>query len=134
MVADVGQNQIEEIDVVERGGNYGWRRMEGRSCYHPASGCERPGLGLPIAEYQHQRGRCSITGGYVYRGAAMPRLVGTYLFGDYCSGEIFGLRQGEIVLLLESGLRIASFGEDASGEVYVVDHGGAIYRIVGGAS
>jgi glucose/arabinose dehydrogenase len=134
MVADVGQNQIEEIDVVERGGNYGWRRMEGRSCYRPASGCERPGLRLPIAEYQHQRGRCSITGGYVYRGAAMPRLVGTYLFGDYCSGEIFGLRQGEIVLLLESGLRIASFGEDASGEVYVVDHGGAIYRIVGGAS
>ena len=80
---------------MRRGGNYGWRLMEGRSCYRPASGCERPGLELPIAEYEHGQGRCSITGGYVYRGAAIPELVGTYLFGDYCSGEIFGLRQGQ---------------------------------------
>ena len=131
-VGDVGQNRIEEIDIVERGGNYGWRLMEGRSCYRPTSGCERSGLELPVAQYQHERGRCSITGGYVYRGAAMPQLVGTYLSGDYCSGEIFGLRGGENPVLLDPGLRIASFGEDAAGEVYVVDLAGAIYRIVGG--
>ena len=131
-VGDVGQNRIEEIDVVERGGNYGWRLMEGRSCYRPASGCERSGLELPVAQYQHERGRCSITGGYVYRGAAMPQLVGTYLSGDYCSGEIFGLRGGENPVLLDPGLRIASFGQDAAGEIYVVDRAGAIYRIVDG--
>jgi glucose/arabinose dehydrogenase len=130
-VGDVGQNRIEEIDIVERGGNYGWRLMEGRSCYRPASGCERSGLQLPVAEYQHRQGRCSITGGYVYRGSAVPELVGTYLFADYCSGEIFRLRQGEASVLLDTDLRIASFGEDATGELYVVDLGGAVYRIVG---
>jgi glucose/arabinose dehydrogenase len=132
-VGDVGQNRIEEIDIVERGGNYGWRLMEGRSCFRPTSGCERPGLEPPVTQYEHRHGRCSITGGYVFRGAAVPQLVGTYVFGDYCSGEIFGLRQGEISVLLDPGLSIASFGEDAAGELYVVDHAGAIYRIVASA-
>jgi glucose/arabinose dehydrogenase len=130
LAGDVGQNRIEEIDVVRRGGNYGWRLMEGRSCYRPESGCERPGLEPPIAEYQQEQGRCSVTGGYVYRGAQIPGLEGTYVFGDYCSGEIFGLRQGEPSVLLDPGLALASFGEDAAGELYVVDLGGAIYRIV----
>lgn len=128
---DVGQNQIEEIDIVHPGGNYGWRLMEGRSCYDPPRGCEQAGLEPPIAQYDHTKGRCSITGGYVYRGAALPELGATYLFGDYCSGEIFGLRQGKPALLLGTDLQIASFGEDAAGEVYVVDLGGAVYRIVG---
>jgi glucose/arabinose dehydrogenase len=131
LVGDVGQDRIEEVDTVRRGGNYGWPLMEGRSCYRPANGCERPGLTLPIAQYEHDRGRCSITGGYVYRGSAIPQLVGTYLFGDYCSGEIFALRQGVQSVLLETSLQVASFGEDAAGELYVVDHGGAVYRIVG---
>jgi len=129
-VGDVGQNRIEEIDLVERGGNYGWRLMEGRSCYRPSSDCRTSGLELPVAQYHHEQGRCSVTGGYVYRGSAIPDLAGTYLFADYCSGEIFGLRQGEIAVLLDPGLSIASFGEDAAGEVLVVDRSGAIYRIV----
>jgi glucose/arabinose dehydrogenase len=130
-VGDVGQNRIEEVDIVGRGGNYAWRLMEGRSCYQPASGCERPGLTLPITQYEHDRGRCSVIGGYVYRGSALRQLSGTYLFGDYCSGEIFGLRRGVQSLLLETHLAIASFGEDAAGELYVLDLGGAVYRIVG---
>ena len=76
-------------------------------------------------------GRCSITAGYVYRGAAVPDLVGTHLSGDFCSGEIFGLRRRELSLLLDTELRISSFGEDEEGEVYVVDLDGAVYRIVG---
>jgi glucose/arabinose dehydrogenase len=128
LVGDVGQERVEEIDIIRRGGNYGWRLMEGSLCYRPTTGCRRSGLELPIAQYQHRYGRCSITGGYVYRGAALPELAGTYLFGDYCSGEIFGLRK---TVLLDTDLRIASFGEDEAGEVYVVDLGGAVYRIVG---
>ncbi len=131
LAGDVGQNRIEEIDIVGRGGNYGWPLMEGRSCYRPATGCARSELKLPIAQYQHRQGRCSITGGYVYRGTALPQLVGTYLSGDYCSGEIFGLRQGRNPVLLDTRLQIASFGEDAAGELYMVDLGGAVYRIVG---
>jgi glucose/arabinose dehydrogenase len=131
LVGDVGQNRIEEIDLVGRGGNYGWPLMEGRSCYRPATDCERPGLTLPMAQYQHGQGRCSVTGGYVYRGSALPGLAGSYLFADFCSGEIFGLRQDARSMLLDTRLQIASFGEDAAGEIYVVDLGGAVYRIVG---
>ncbi len=105
--------------------------MEGRSCYHPPTGCRRPSLKLPITHYQHSQGRCSVTGGYVYRGRLVPTLAGTYLFADYCSGEIFGRRRNATSLLLDTDLRIASFGEDEAGEVYVVDLGGAVYRIVG---
>ncbi len=133
LAGDVGQNRIEEIDRVSRGGNFGWRLMEGKSCFDPDSGCERPGLEPPIAQYEQDQGRCSITGGYVYRGSAVPGLAGTYVFGDFCSGEIFGLRQGQISVLLEAGLELASFGEDAAGELYVVDLDGALYRIIGAA-
>ena len=128
--ADVGQNAWEEIDVVKSGGNYGWRIMEGSHCFNPRTDCNREGLELPVAEYFQEEGRCSVTGGYVYRGAAIPALVGTYVFGDYCSGEIFGLRDGKQQVLLSTGLDIASFGEDASGELYVVHLDGEIYRIV----
>jgi glucose/arabinose dehydrogenase len=128
-VGDVGQNAVEEIDIIRRGGNYGWRHFEGTRPYRPAGGIDRSTLEMPITEYAHEGGRCSVTGGYVYRGQAVPELVGTYLYGDYCSGEIFGLRDGRQSLLLSSGMRISSFGEDEAGEVYVVDHGGAIHRI-----
>ncbi len=127
--ADVGQNRWEEIDLVEKGKNYGWRIMEGSHCFKPKKGCRQRGLTLPIAEYFHEAGRCSITGGYVYRGQEVPRLNGIYIFGDYCSGEMMGLANDRITVLLSTGLRIASFGEDAAGELYVVDHGGGIYRI-----
>ena len=128
--ADVGQNAWEEIDVVKRGGNYGWRVMEGTHCFLPRDGCVRDGLIPPVAEYGHDKGRCSITGGYVYRGSRLPALRGAYLYGDFCSGEIFAFSEGAQRTLLLSGLRIASFGQDQDGELYVVGHGGTIHRIV----
>jgi glucose/arabinose dehydrogenase len=128
--ADVGQHKWEEIDVVVRGGNYGWKVMEGTHCFAPAEGCVQTGLVQPVAEYGHEEGRCAITGGYVYRGARLPALRGIYLFGDFCSGEIFSLSSGVRQTLLATGLRIASFGQDQDGELYVVGHGGTIHRIV----
>ena len=134
-LADVGQNRWEEINLIQSGGNsggnYGWNLREGAHCY--SGDCRRAGLLEPIAEYSHADG-CSITGGYAYRGDAIPALQGVYLFGDYCSGKIWGLfpsgsgryhRQ----LLIESGLNIASFAEDRSGEIYVLDLGGKIFKI-----
>jgi glucose/arabinose dehydrogenase len=129
-VADVGQDDWEEIDRVTRGGNYGWRIMEGAHCFRPRKGCGQEGLRLPVAEYAHERGRCAITGGYVYRGLRLPALRGAYLYGDYCSGELFALVNDKPHVLLKTTLAIASFGEDQEGELYVVDHRGAVYRIV----
>jgi glucose/arabinose dehydrogenase len=128
--ADVGQHAWEEIDIVKRGGNYGWRIMEGTHCFLPREGCARDGLIPPVAEYGHDKGRCSVTGGYVYRGSRLPALHGVYLYGDFCSGEIFALSKGDPHTLLSTGLRIASFGQDQDGELYVVGHGGTIHRIV----
>jgi len=136
-IADVGQNQWEEVNLQaadSRGGeNYGWPIMEGTHCFGAAS-CDRAGLVLPVAEYGHDQG-CSITGGYVYRGAAQPQLQGAYFYGDFCSGQIWSLsrdaagrwRSDE---LLRSGLQISSFGETEAGEVLVVDMRGAVYRLV----
>ncbi len=128
--ADVGQNEWEEINVVRRGGNYGWRIMEGAHCFLPRDGCASDGLIPPVAEYTHANGRCSITGGYVYRGARLPSMQGAYLYGDYCSGEIFSLVNGTQQVLLDTDLQISSFGQDQEGELYVVHHGGAVHRIV----
>lgn len=128
--ADVGQHNWEEIDIVRRGGNYGWRIMEGNHCFNPPQGCPTDGLIPPVAEYATKDGRCSITGGYVYRGARVPSLVETYVYGDYCSGEIFGLHGDRSRILLASRLRISSFGEDEAGELYVVGLGGTVHRIV----
>jgi glucose/arabinose dehydrogenase len=129
-LADVGQARVEEINLIRRGGNYGWRIMEGSLCFSPREGCDRRGLELPVHEYRHTGGRCSITGGYVYRGPAIRELRGSYLFGDYCSGEIFAFRDGSRRLLLDTNLAISSFGEDEAGEVYVVGLGGTVSRIV----
>jgi glucose/arabinose dehydrogenase len=138
-IADVGQNLYEEVNVQSGtsggGENYGWNIMEGLHCYATTT-CDQAGLTLPVAEYGHSLlGDCSITGGFVYRGGEYPTLQGTYLFGDYCSGRIWGLkRSGTAVqtrVLLESGLLISTFGEDEAGNVYVADHrGGTIYKIV----
>jgi len=137
-VADVGQNTYEEVNfqpASSRGGeNYGWRIMEGTHCFDPRQGCDQSGLVLPVAEYSHDAGGCSVTGGYVYRGSKYPALQGAYFFGDYCSGIIWSLQrdgdQWQMTQQLESGRRISSFGEDVNGELYVVDHGGAIYQLV----
>jgi len=134
-VGDVGQNQWEEIDRVERGGNYGWNIREGAHCFN-ADSCDTTGLIDPVAEYSHSEG-CSVTGGYVYRGAAIPNLQGLYLYGDFCSGRIWGLASGNAGavprVFLDTGISIASFAEGLDGEVYVLDHsGGGLYRLVSG--
>jgi glucose/arabinose dehydrogenase len=130
---DVGQNAWEEIDVITRGGNYGWRMAEGNHCNPSIGGgsCSLIGLVAPIAEYLHSGGRCSITGGYVYRGAKQTLPSGTYVYADFCSGEIFtfagGGGQG---VLLATGMNISSFGEDEAGEIYVVGLSGTIHRLI----
>jgi glucose/arabinose dehydrogenase len=136
-IADVGQDTYEEVDfqpAASTGGeNYGWRIMEGLHCFNPQDYCDQSGLVLPVAEYSHAVGGCSITGGYVYRGAKYPVLSGQYFFGDYCSGIIWSLQrsgdQWQMTKRLESGLLISSFGEDVNGELYVIDHNGAVYRL-----
>ncbi len=131
--ADVGQDDWEEIDLIRRGANYGWRIMEGAHCFQPRTGCQTAGLVPPVAEYRNQRPRCAITGGYVYRGAGIPTLRGAYVFGDYCSGEIMtlsGRRTGVPQVLLSTVLKISSFGQDQAGELYVVGHGGTVHRLV----
>lgn len=130
-VGDVGQNMWEEIDIVKAGSNMGWRVMEATHCNPSLGGaCDSAGLTLPIAEYTHSGGRCSVTGGYVYRGSQGTFPPGTYLYADFCSGEIFTLMNGQQSLLLDTGLSISSFGEDEAGEIYVVNLGGTIHRIV----
>jgi len=138
-IADVGQNAWEEVHVQPAGSpggeNYGWKVMEGKACFR-AERCDQSGLELPIAVYGHGSpgGGCSITGGYVYRGAAFPRLVGMYLYADYCSGNLWGLRANGAgwtgALLGVLNIRTSSFGEDEAGELYLTDHGGGLYRLV----
>ncbi|MEX2472330.1 MAG: PQQ-dependent sugar dehydrogenase [Gemmatimonadota bacterium] len=140
-IADVGQNAWEEVSVQPAASdgseNYGWRRMEGTNCFNPSTGCNQGDLVLPVYEYPHSEG-CSITGGYVYRGDAIPELRGRYLFADYCEGWVrsFLLSGGAATDVVDHsdelapGGNVVSFGEDNEGELYVVDHGGAVYRIV----
>jgi glucose/arabinose dehydrogenase len=131
---DVGQNIWEEIDIITKGANYGWNVMEGFHCYSPATGCDKSGITLPIAEYNHSQG-CSVTGGYVYRGDKIPSLQGFYIYGDYCSGNIWALAYDgntvtQNILLAESGLSITSFGEDIDRNLYILSGEGGIYTIV----
>lgn len=131
-IGDVGQSQWEEIDFVPAGTpgglNFGWNKMEGR---HPYKNNNQPILTMPIVEYPHGA-ECSVTGGYVYRGAALPTWQGVYFYGDYCSGKIWGLINGPSKrpkLLFDIGLRVSTFGVDEAGELYVADYNGAIYRL-----
>ena len=129
-VGDVGQNVLEEVDIVTAGGNYGWRVYEGTQCTNVDPGlCTPTNFVGPIAQYDHSGGRCSIVGGYVYRGTRATLPVGTYVFGDFCSGEIFSLATGVPNQLLDTALSISSFGEDEAGEIYVVGLGGTVHRI-----
>ncbi len=134
-LGDVGQSRREEVNLVEQGGNYGWAVMEGSLCHKPPSGCATAGLKLPIAEYAtHEDGTCAVTGGFVYRGNRLPWLAGRYVFADYCGGQIWSLSDAggawSAALLLRTDLRVSSFGEEPDGELLVVDHGGAVYRLV----
>jgi len=135
--ADVGQDKWEEIDIVEKGGNYGWRFREGS---HKFSRDPNPPADLidPIKEYHHDLG-LSVTGGYVYRSTKFPALQGWYIYADYSSGRIWGLKyeDGRVTadeLLLHSRTQPASFGEDLAGEMYLVDYGGTVYRLGGAHS
>ncbi len=133
-IGDVGQNQWEEIDFEPKGTgkkNYGWSIMEGTHCYN-ATNCNQTGLTLPVREYSHSQG-CSVTGGYVYRGSAIPCLQGWYLYGDYCQGTIWAFRMvngaatGNVALNITQS-SLSSFGEDDNGELYVLS-GNQVRRI-----
>jgi len=130
-VGDVGQGAREEVDMVTLGGNYGWRVFEGNRCTNlgPAP-CNASSFTPPIAEYDHTGGRCSVTGGYVYRGSKSSLPAGGYVYADFCSGEILLLSNGAQSLLLDTALSISSFGEDEAGEIYVVGLGGTVHRII----
>jgi glucose/arabinose dehydrogenase len=131
--ADVGQDKWEEVNIIEAGKNYGWNIMEGTHNFK--NGRSKSELVPPIKEYGHDLG-LSITGGYVYRGKKIPALVGWYVYGDYDSGRIWGLRyeNGKVtgdVELLKTKHKISSFGQDAEGELYVCSHyDGAVLKIV----
>jgi len=127
---DVGQSAREEVDVITRGGNYGWRIFEGTQCTgNDPTLCNPAGFIMPIAEYGHTGGRCSITGGYVYRGSLGSLPAGSYVFGDYCSGEIFLREGGQFGVLYATGANISSFGQDEAGELYVTLYGGTVLHI-----
>jgi len=140
-IADVGQSDREEVNVARqvngggKGLNYGWAITEGTTCYGGGS-CDRTGLTDPVLEYTHASG-CSITGGYVYRGSAIPQLAGTYFYSDYCSGWVRSFRFVNGVATgqtswsaLDTGRSVVSFGEDAAGELYVLTSNGTVSRIV----
>ena len=138
-IADVGQANWEEVDVRpvgQAGNNYGWNIMEGLHCYNSAS-CNQAGLVLPAIEYGHDTaGGCSITGGYVYRGTALPELAGQYLYSDYCSGWLksFSYSNGTASAVTDWGItnvgNILSFGQDAQNELYMLSGTGKVYQIV----
>lgn len=141
-IGDVGQNAVEEIDVEPAsspgGVNYGWNDMEGSECFDPANGCQTAGRTLPVYEYSHASGGCTVIGGYVYRGCAMPGYQGTYFFGDYCSSWVRSFRwdgaggfTDELNWDNLATNNIVSFGEDRAGELYIVQQSpGTIYKIV----
>lgn len=140
-IGDVGQGIREEINVSQgpnagRGLNYGWRLMEGSACFNPATNCNNGTLTLPIVEYTHDNGACSVTGGYVYRGPAMPVIQGTYFYADFCAGFVrsFRLNNGSAIDRTEWPLlaasSITSFGQDGLGELYILTLGGTVSRII----
>ena len=131
--ADVGQNKIEEIDIIQKGKNYGWNIMEGSYCYNPPEGCNAQGLEIPLYEYQHRLGE-SITGGYVYHGEALPVLKDMYVYADFITGYIWALAYTERqniqnFTLSKTDLNISSFGVDEKQELYFTAFDGKIYQL-----
>jgi len=141
LAGDVGQGSREEVDPIELGGNYGWRVMEGTRCNisGDALACDSPAFTPPALEYTHTGGRCAVTGGYVYRGSSGALAEGTYVYGDYCTGEIFVADVADLplsplpivpALLRDTPLLLSSFGEDEDGELYAVGLGGDVQRLL----
>jgi glucose/arabinose dehydrogenase len=131
--ADVGQNRVEEVDIIEKGENYGWNIMEGNLCYSPPQNCNQIGLQLPTWTYGRDQG-VSVTGGFVYRGSVMKGLTGWYIYGDFGSGRIWALQHDGVNApvnkeLVKTDLNIASFGLDEENEQYVCDFKGKIYKL-----
>ncbi len=145
-IGDVGQSYREEINVVDvrtgAGSNFGWNRMEGTACFEPRSDCDRSGIVMPVDEFPPRSGHCSVVGGYVYRGDAIPELRGIYLYSDHCKGELrlfdpsgessLGIAVGDISATADGydSPAIASFGVDGDGEIYVLRFGGPILKLV----
>jgi hypothetical protein len=141
-IADVGQGRREEVDFQKTGSpggeNYGWRLMEGSICFNPSVGCNTGSLVLPILEYDHSDGNCSITGGYRYRGTETPEAEGLYFYADFCAGRIWAAAERKngnwkATEVLDTEFNITSFGEDEAGELYfahLASSNGAIYRMV----
>jgi glucose/arabinose dehydrogenase len=135
-VADVGQDAWEEVDIVTKGGDFGWNIMEGKHCYPPGTNCNQAGLILPIAEYSHSEG-IAVIGGYVYRGGAIPALKGLYVFGDFGSGQVWTLQETQPgtwtrAPLLSAGFNISALGRAGNNELYVLDYNGNLYKLVAG--
>ncbi|MGH9381043.1 MAG: PQQ-dependent sugar dehydrogenase [Thermoanaerobaculia bacterium] len=133
LAGDVGQGQREEIDQIVQGGNYGWRKFEGTLVFN-ASDPDPGNARAPLFEYSHSGGRCSIIGGYTYRGTALTDFVGAYFYADFCTGELWALRHDDSGI---SNARVgevpgnpSSFGEDLAGELYVTSFDGKVYKLV----
>jgi glucose/arabinose dehydrogenase len=138
-IADVGQNEREEIDVepaTTAGLNYGWNIMEGDRCYRSGT-CNRSGLILPKISYGRDGGACSVTGGFVYRGRRIPSIAGHYFYSDYCAGWLKSFRMDGGAVTdrrewkMDSIGHVVSFGEDSSGELYIIAEGGRVFRFAG---
>jgi len=139
-VADVGQDAVEEVNVVtatRAGVNYGWNVLEGSTCYNAPS-CSKSGFEIPVLEYSHANGQCSVTGGFVYRGTAIPEIAGAYFYADYCAGWVksFTYDNGAASNQKDWNLgnvgSITSFGEDSAGELYLTSANGRVYKFVRG--
>jgi hypothetical protein len=141
-IGDVGERRWEEVNYASaasgagKGVNYGWGRMEGGHCFQINTQCDQTGLTLPVLEYDHLEG-CSVIGGYVYRGSAIPGLQGHYFYADYCSGWVRSFRMDGGVAVdrtewptLQPGGPVTSFGEDAAGELYLLTEEGGVFKIV----
>ena len=130
---DVGQNAWEEVDIIEKGGNYGWNTMEGNHCFDPRNGCDRSGLISPIHEYDRDAG-ISITGGFVYRGPTLTTLEGKYIYADFATRRIWALDHSNMnkpvnTLLLQADFNISSFGIDQHAELYLCGFDGKIHKL-----
>lgn len=129
---DVGQDNFEEIDIIENGNNYGWNILEGNNCFQMTI-CDASNLTSPVFQYSHDNGDVSITGGYVYRGNNIPQLQGRYVYGDFVSGRIWSFSaelssNPDNELIEDTDLNIASFGTDMNNELYICAFDGAIYK------
>ena len=133
-VADVGQNRLEEIDIVDKGKNYGWNIMEGKSCFNPSTNCNEEGLVLPIWDYPRDEGKC-VTGGFVYRGKKFPELVGQYIYGDFVSGRLWKMKYDfkhppvNELMVYAPNLFPSSFGIDKNNEIYICSYSGQIFQL-----